>query len=72
MGNPEQASGWALHYLGRWLAEQQRCDEAVPLLRRVARLPAASWTLEEAGIAEIDRLLANCSAGRPVTTETLD
>lgn len=51
----------ALHDLGRRLAEQRRCAEAIPLLRRAAELPGSPFDPFGAGLDRIDELLASCS-----------
>jgi serine/threonine-protein kinase len=44
--------------LGRWLVEQERCDEAVPLLRRTQDLLAVRPS--DADAEELQRLLGRC------------
>lgn len=51
--------------LGRWLAEQQRCDEAAPLLRRVVQIHAARQGPPSAAAAEVERLFAGCGVEPP-------
>lgn len=52
----------SLLYLGQWLLNQQRCEEAIPLLGRAADLPAAQQdSLEETQQETIQDLLATCS-----------
>lgn len=55
----------ALLNLGRWLAERQRCDEAVPLLQRIVHIHAARQSPPSAATAELERLLAGCEVQPP-------
>ena len=61
--DPRLAS--ALVPLGRWLVERGRCAEAVPVLRRVAQLPAARQApgATDADTGTVDDLLARCPTG---------
>lgn len=47
--------------LGRWLAERQRCADAIPLLRRAIQLQTARRATMTPELAELKSLLVGCS-----------
>lgn len=51
----------SLLYLGRWLVEQQRCSDAIPLLRQAAELPVTPPDPRGTARGEVAELLATCS-----------
>ena len=48
--------------LGRWLVEQNRCDDAVPMLSRVAQIDTKRQLAQDA--VELRQLEQRCGAGR--------
>lgn len=47
---------------GRWLADQQRCTEAVPLLQRAMQVERTRQAPAGPQVAELESLLVGCSA----------
>lgn len=59
--------------LGRWLALQERCSAAAPLLRRAAQIERSRRLPSNSQLAAVESLLNRCSRRRspPVTGESL-
>lgn len=59
-GTTDPRIGRSLLFIGQWLVEQQRCDEAIPLLERAIEIENRMPEPSAEQIAEVEELLARC------------